>query len=391
MKFLLTSYFFTCVLAISFSQNYTHLREFNNGLAKDFLVNQGLKESYFYAPYSQTRLLGTLLEATSGETQTQLKKYICPSDSVSKFRTTLLATHKEYIWKKYDKANYFRFYNTIVVNKNTRIDTAYKATLKKHYGSTFKKMDFKAITPGVKSLNEWIYRKSRGQLSDVFEKEQFTVNTQLLAIDLAVFKASWEYKFNQNYTKLESFYCYDKIVQVKMMKSEEVKLLSSNQKGVQYVLLPYKGNGKSMVIAMPLSTKVPLSNIKTDFNFLFNKQTTETIIKMPKFEIYSQLLFTDFYKAKGLKNLFVFTNDYQNVFPNHKRPLKTKGFSTLGVIKVDEKGSKGAVVSYYEMDGWGDEEESKPLEITIDQPFAYFIIDNKTKIILFAGAYSGQE
>lgn len=378
-------------ITLSFSQDYLSIRKFNNDLAKGFLVSEGLEKSYFYAPYSQTRLLGTLLEATSGDLHTDLKQYICPDDSVTKFRTDLSATHKEYIWKRYDKGNYFRFYNTIVVNKNTKVDTTYKSILKQYYGSTFKKMDFGAVTPGVKSLNDWIYRKSRGQLKDVFDKNQFTVNTQLLAIDLAVFKAGWKHKFNENSTKLESFYRKDKIVQVEMMESDEIEIKSTFQKGIQYVVIPYKGNGKSMIIAMPTS-KGRLSDIKTDFSFVFKKYyEVPTILKMPKFESNSQLSFTDFYKMKGLKSLFEFSNDYQTIFPKHSFPLKVKNFSSLGVIKVDEKGSKGAVVSYYEEAGWGDDEEEKgPKVITINKPFAYFIIDNKTKIILFAGAYSGE-
>ncbi len=316
---------------------------------------------------------------------------MCPNDIVTKFRTDLSATHKEYIWKRYDKGNYFRFYNTIVSNKKIKIDTAYKSILKKHYGSTFMKMDFNTITTGVKSLNDWIYKKSRGQLNNVFNKNQFSERTQLLAVDLAVFKAGWEYKFKEYNTKPAKFYTKDKILQVEMMESDEINILSAIRKNIQYVLLPYKGNGKSMVIAMPTSNKGLLQNIITDFNFLFQRATEETIIEIPKFENQSELTFTQFYERKGLDNLFELTLDYQKVFPNHAFQLKVKNFKSLGIIKVDEKGSKGAVVSSYdEFGGWGDEEEIKPLKIIINKPFTYFIIDNKTKIILFAGAYCGE-
>lgn len=105
------------------------------------------------------------------------------------------------------------------------------------------------------------------------------------------------------------------------------------------------------------------------------------LVRLPKFEFKTEFKMNDALIAMGMPSAFSSAADFSKI---SDMPVRVSYVKQDAVIKVDEKGTEAAAVTSI-----GIEATSLPpppqFEFVADRPFYYFIKDNSTGVILFAG------
>ena len=163
----------------------------------------------------------------------------------------------------------------------------------------------------------------------------------------------------------------------------------SEDKQVQVVQQPYKGDHLSMLVVLPKSKdKAAMQQLVHDLSADKIKQwnkdlvTQEVNISLPKFKLAER------YDMKGLLSDMGMPSAFKDkaTFKLFDEPLAIKIDDVYhqAVVMVDEKGTEAAAATaIVAVDASAP--ISQPVEFTADHPFMFMIKDNKTDAILFLG------
>ena len=163
----------------------------------------------------------------------------------------------------------------------------------------------------------------------------------------------------------------------------------SEDKQVQVVQLPYKGDDLSMLVILPKSKgKVAMQQLVQDLSAdkikKWNKDlvTQEVNISLPKFKLAER------YDMKGLLSNMGMPSAFKDKakFKLFDEPLAIKidDIYHQAVVIVDEKGTEAAAATAI-VAVEASAPINQPVKFTADHPFIFMIKDNKTDAILFLG------
>ncbi|KAL6485873.1 hypothetical protein MHYP_G00052650 [Metynnis hypsauchen] len=152
------------------------------------------------------------------------------------------------------------------------------------------------------------------------------------------------------------------------------------------IMVPYKSN-TSMMIVLPDDGKMQEveNNIDKDhLKYLHDRLRYRVVnLFMPKFFISSSFSLADTLEEMGIVSAFSDTADFSGF--NEETKLKASKVLHKGVLKVDEKGTEAAAVTYTELIRL-----SMPPTLNLNRPFLLFIVEDSTKSILFMGKMTNQ-
>ncbi|CAK1589835.1 unnamed protein product [Parnassius mnemosyne] len=223
-------------------------------------------------------------------------------------------------------------------------------------------------------------------------------NVALMIIDALRFKSTWKIPFPIGKTIEKSFYddMNNKLGDVNLMcLKDNFNFKFMDEINATIVDLPYSDDRFSMVLFLP-NEGTKLSNViyslkeislKSIFSFFKEQKPKEIIVRLPRFKISSDLnnlkeLFIDM----GLKTIF---DSNQAQFPDTSdHPLYISNLTQKADIEVTEEGMVANAVSKAEFSSMSLHTHTLPFIVTAYRPFFFMIVDKKTVIPVFAGAYS---
>ncbi|CAK1589862.1 unnamed protein product [Parnassius mnemosyne] len=241
-------------------------------------------------------------------------------------------------------------------------------------------------------INNYVKTATNGAIDEIVLASDLE-NVALMIIDALRFKGTWKIPFDIAETEESSFYddMNNKVGDVNLMfvtDNYNIKLMDKINATI--VDLPYSDDRFSLLLFVPYDgTK--LSNViyslkeislKSIFSFFKEHEPQEGIIQLPRFKISSDLnnlkeLFIDM----GLRTIF---DGNQAQFPDiSDYPLFISNLIQKADIEVTEEGTVASAASKAEFSF-----KSLPFVVAANKPFFFMIVDKKTVIPVFAGAYS---
>jgi serpin B len=155
--------------------------------------------------------------------------------------------------------------------------------------------------------------------------------------------------------------------------------------GYRAVELPYQGWELSMVIVLPDKGTFEAFEDSLDGDsanaILGGLAYQEAALTLPKFEMASDFSLVDALATMGMPTAFSMGADFSGM--DGTQDLFIGEVLHKSFITVDEAGTEAAAATAVEMQLKGAPME--PIEVTVDQPFIFFIRDIETGTILFAG------
>jgi serpin B len=222
--------------------------------------------------------------------------------------------------------------------------------------------------------------------------------TVLVLANAVYFKAKWEVPFESSNTRPGSFHRLDgsRVDAQFMSQTMYAAQYASCSDGFKILQLPYEhGRGDaadtrySMYIFLPderqgIASMLDAVTAGPDYLYtVLNKTAANTVtVTLPKFAISFKQDLVDDLRLLGLSLSFSSESaDLRGIFDKEWHPFIAK-LLHKAVVKVNEEGTEAAAVTVVMMDGAGRE---PPVKFFADHPFSFFIVEERSGVIVFAG------
>jgi len=343
----------------------------NNKFA--FELNKTLSsstENVFIAPYSISSALTMTYLGAKNNTKLVMENTLHIDKSSAKSFKSLNKTLESYN----DSNLTLDIANALWVDKNLKLKYLFRRKNKKCFKSS--------VYPkkSAKQINQWASDNTNNKINKVVDDNDVN-GSKLILTNAVYFNGEWKYPFITKSTRKDKFITAEnKEVNVNMMFHKENYKYFEN-KGLQAIELPYKGDNLSMIVVMP-KTDISNFNLNNYTDVLNGLKTEEIKLYLPKFEFESSFKLKDALSTLGMKEAFTPAADYSGI---SKQKLFISNVIHKTYIGVNEKGTEAAAVTAVLMRLTSAKPHSTK-EFKVNRPFIVIIKDMKTNSILFMGS-----
>lgn len=342
-------------------------------------------KNYMVSPYSVEIALSMLREGTDHDTKEELDR-IVPERKIKTLNV-------------YDRVNVA---NALFIKDIYKQDvlSQYTDIMKSEYNAEILYDKFQ--TPDV--INNWAKRETNGMIKKVVDSmdPQFVIG---LANAVAM-EEDWKVSFDCKETKGYAFTKIDgsQFDTSMMFQSYEEDVSYFKYQDTEGVVIPYQiydrvtgkeaeeGEQLDFVGILPKDMDQFLKTF--DMDYLESgpdqaKQASEQFevyVGLPRFEFdYDFKNFKNTLQDMGIQKVFTDGADFSLMLQNHEDVYVSDAVHKT-YVKVNEKGTKAAAVTYFGLkDNAMPAEEKEYVSVIFDKPFAFIIKDHNSHEILFFG------
>lgn len=265
---------------------------------------------------------------------------------------------------------------------------AYLDLLAQNYGAGMRLTDFSGAPEASRqAINTWVSQQTKDKIKDLFPQGTIDSSTRLALVNAIYFKASWLNDFSVELTKNDAFHLLDgSQVSVPMMSSSHTANFYEKGANFQAVGLPYFGEQAMMVVVLPdegqfASFEAGLDADKLEA-ILNGLKGSPVDLSMPKFKLELSFSLPDTLQAMGMTDAFDAAKaDFSGM--DGRRDLFISAVMHKAFVSVDEKGTEAAAATGVAMSLTA--VMNPPVVVRVDRPFLFFIYDQGSGAILFAG------
>ena len=342
-------------------------------------------KNVFFSPYSLSTAMAMLYTAAEGETKAQIQKtfhYPAPA---------ILNPNSAALYNQFNKPNpdyKLATVNDLWMQQGLTPTKSYIDTVQRYYSGQVTALDFEGSPdPARQTINKKIADKTKQLIPELLPKGSIKSDTAVVLTNTVYFKGDWTLPFTAERTSAQPFYnAIGRASTVQMMQQQSY-FSYYEDKHIQVVQLPYKGDDLSMLVVLPkLNHKLAMQQLAKSLNATKIKQWSaglvrqEVDLQLPKFKLDARYQMKTLLADMGMPRAF--NNEAEFNLYADGPPIKLDEVYHQAVVTVDEKGTEaaaaaGAVGMYVG--------RSYPVEFKADHPFMFVIKDNKTDAILFLG------
>lgn len=241
----------------------------------------------------------------------------------------------------------------------------------------------------LSDINNWVYNKTNGMIPSILNK--LTPDTVMVLLNAIAFEGEWTVKYDRIWR--ESFYNESEAILRRSFMLKGTEDTYVNIDGAKGFVKPYKG-GEIAFLGLETPSGMSVDDFlegltAQDYIEGYNEKTDkyDVVTKMPEFKYdYSESL-VDTMKSLGIRDAFdEFSADFSGITPPEQR-LFISDVLHKTHIELSTEGTKAAAATGVVMEKSTVKPPSgKPqIEVNLDHPFVYAIIDTKSGIPLFIG------
>jgi serpin B len=336
----------------------------------------------FFSPYSISMALAMVYTGSHGKTEEQMASALHFEFAPYDLPPVFGALHSELV-RRGNRNFQLHLANSFWWQEGYALRQVYLNILRKRLGATVESLDF-STTPEKSraTINDWVSRQSNGKIEELLPQGSITLLTRLVLANAIYFRATWEERFNADFTSNSSFNLLDGGQVTIPMMEQITPFAYTATGGVQAVELPYIGEQFSMVVLLPARGQFEdfASSLTADrvISILEHLSTKMVQVYMPRFEFRSSFELADTLGKLGMKDAFILGQaDFSGM--TKSRDLFLDDVYHQSIVSVDENGTYAAAGTAAAM--------PMPIVPTVrlNRPFIFLIRDIKTNTILFIG------
>lgn len=343
----------------------------------------GTAENRMISPLSVSTALSMTLNGAAGTTLEGIQKTLgltgLTIDEINKNYQQLTSA-----LVKADPEVALNIANSIWIRKGYPVLPSFITVNQQYFDARVETLDFNQAA--LATINGWVNDKTNGKIPTILDHIQD--NEIMFLINAIYFNGKWKYRFDAAKTQNEQFTCTDqKVLSVPMMKME-TSFGYAVQTGYKALKMPYGADKFQMVLLLPdigntpdqVAGKLNSDNWATLMGGLQNK--TKVPVWIPKWKFSWERTMNDILISLGMKVAFDPNYaDFSAINPDNKLYITKVIHKTF--VDVSESGTEAAAVTSV-----GIGVTSMPLDppsFYLTRPFLFFIMEEDTGAILFAG------
>ena len=244
----------------------------------------------------------------------------------------------------------------------------------------------------VQKINAWVADYTDGLIDQLIDGP-ISEDTALVLVNAVAMQAKWRKTFDADNTYEETFHGANGDVDVEFMH-QTAYFAYGERDGVQLLRMDYVDDdreltGLHMLIALPEAGGVAdvLQDLQAEgLNYFeFGEESTEVRLSMPKVDISVESKLSDVLQALGMEIAFSDAADFSSI--SEDVPMKIGEVLQKARVQIDEEGTRAAAATAVLMLATASmAEKPQPVEMKLDRPFVFLIVDENSGSICFAGA-----
>lgn len=283
--------------------------------------------------------------------------------------------------------------NALFIQKGKDIKPAFTDLLKSYYDATPGEVDFAKDAPGAgRTINDWVERATRGKIKDLIKPRMLTPDARVVLVDAVYLADKWAVEFPE--TKDGPFHRTPAAtITVPMMRREggSMDMAYGKMPGFRAVSLRTMDHRTSMILLVPDDVD-GLGGVERALDGPLLQKTIDGLkmskvnLTMPKFKITSELSLKDALGRLGIERLFDPKRADLGAIDGGQDQLYIAAAVHKAYLDVNEKGFEAAAATaMMGFAGAAMPPPTPPVDVVVDRPFLYVIIDNGTRAALFMG------
>lgn len=354
---------------------------FTFDLLSEALTSLSGQDNAMLSPLSVTMALSMTANGAKGATQSDMYKALRsegyePSflnEYYKKLITTLPTLDSEV---KLDIAN------SIWYREGFQVVPAFLETNENFYQATARALNFDDPA-ATKIINDWVNEKTTGKIPTIVDK--IDQDMRMYLINAIYFKGAWSKPFKKERTQNKEFQSPSGSIQTPFMQSEGFYSVLETA-DFQAIEIPYGDTTYSMYAFLPAKEISPkallneLSEVGGWERYQKDFHSRQTRLSLPKFKFSYENRLNEELERLGMGLAFSDQADFRGIEKDGGLTISEVKHKTF--IEVNEEGTEAAAVTSV-----GISVTSMPMyyNMTFDRPFLFFIHENTSGLILFAG------
>lgn len=361
----------------------------SNDFTFDFMKILAAKEkkdvNMFASPFSLQTALAMTAEGAVGTTREEMLKALRLTDysqeEIAGFYKTLIPA-----LQGVDKTTVMEIANSFWAKESIEIKKDYAAILKNSYYAECEKLDFDKKA-AAKAVNAWCSKKTHGMINHVVDE---VPEDQMVALINAIyFNGEWSKPFNEKYNYEDTFTNHDGSKKEVTLMNREADMDVYVGEKASALSLPYGNRAYVMTIILP-KEGVDVNDIVAGLDadnwreYRYGGRDYEVSLSFPKFETEyaASDLCIETLKDMGMQKAFSRGADFTGI---SKTTLFVSQVIHKARVKVNEKGTEAAAVSYVGMELTSAMPRQEHIIFKVNCPFIYAISEVSTGAIVFMG------
>ena len=335
--------------------------------------------NFVISPLSISIALGMAWNGAAAETKAEMTTLL----GMNEMPDSLVNQYYEVMQKslpEVDSSTAVKIANSLWYTKDFKVKPSYLKVNQDYFDAEIRSIDFKQSW-AKDTINAWVDAKTNHLIPEIVKSTQ---NQVMYLINAVYFKGAWALPFKPDQTLKTNFTKQTGgTTQVNMMSMLDT-LRYGETATAQYLDLAYGNGAYSMTLVLPnagYTTSSVLSDLTPEIlNATVESLTTRQVqVYMPRFKVECDFDLVPTLKSLGMKLAFT---DLANFSGISDQGLKISDVKHKTYVEVTEKGTTAAAVTSI-----GIVTSSMPNYpiFNANRPFLFFIRENGSKVILFAG------
>ena len=266
--------------------------------------------------------------------------------------------------------------------------SSYLDTLAVNYGAGINLLDFIGNPDSSRiTINDWVAQRTADKITDLLATPDITSATRLVLTNAVYLNAAWNEPFDPSNTRDGAFTLLDgSTVTTKLMGAELVGATGLAGAGFSAVSLPYQDTALSLLLVVPDEGTFAAFESAFDGSHLdaviAGLTAQQVILSLPRFSVETPQDFVPLLESLGMTSAFQFgTADLSGM--DGTKQLYVSKIAHKAFIAVAEKGTEAAAATAVVVQNGS--AAPSGLIVSADRPFLFFLRDQPTGAILFAG------
>jgi serpin B len=359
----------------------------------------------FFSPASVRLAMAMISMGARGETAAELSRGLgLPADAAAAAagfaavlesfaqRSRSPVTPQMQEWERQEalgKVSTVAIANRVWPQAGRAFEPAFEGVMARSFAAPMQPLDFARNAEAArKTINAWVAEQTAQKIPQLLQPSNVPASTKLILTNAIYFKAQWEEPFAAQLTK-DAEFTTAKGTKVKVpMMSRTGSFRYAETPDYQAVQLPYSDGSLSLTVLLPRAGK-PLAAVEAaaltgalDGTPALAGQ--RVAVQLPRFKIEARFSLAAALAQLGMASAFQFgPADFSGI--DGTRELFIGDVVHQAIIEVDEEGTEAAAATAIGMRAGSAMPTAPPRSFIADRPFAFFLQDARTGVVLFMG------
>jgi serpin B len=275
--------------------------------------------------------------------------------------------------------------DALFLQRNLQIGQPFVSGLQQHFGAAPQTVDFEQATgEAVQSIDSWVSEHTHGLIPKILAS--LPSSTRLVLANAIYLKAAWAQQFKTTATSPGTFHRSTGAVSTPFMH-ETTGLPYGHGRDYAAVSLPYHSSTLSLLVLLPVGESVGrlLHGLTPNtLNAIVRSMHQHSVrLSLPRFHIALKRELNGPLEALGMTDAFHEGADFSDIGAG--KELKIGLVEHAADFKIDETGTLAAAATTVSIEATAIRVEPQPITFDANHPFLFFLRDDRTGALLFAG------